>query len=94
MHMNTTGDSRQPLYLFERAHELGLCQMRARAVEDAEPTKRRKRRPSILTRIRQAQRAGLTVAEIRPDGTLVIGKPGDTKSDDKPNTDEWDGVLQ
>ena len=53
------------------------------------PAKRRKRRPSLRTLIEQAQKAGLTVTAIRPDGTLIIGKPGELKTD----ANEWDEVL-
>jgi hypothetical protein len=49
---------------------------------------RRKRRPSLTTLIKQAERAGLTVAEIRPDGTIVIGKP-----DAADERNEWDDEV-
>ena len=53
----------------------------------------RKRRPSLASVARQAERAGIPVAgyEIRPDGTIKIitGKP----DDEKPDPNEWDGVL-
>jgi len=47
-------------------------------VDERRPVKRRKRRPRLTTIIRQAMKAGLTVTEIRPDGTLITGKPGET----------------
>jgi hypothetical protein len=54
----------------------------------AKQEKRRQRRPSTSTLIRQAVMAGLTVTAIRPDGTLVTVP----NKDDYVEGDEWDGV--
>jgi len=55
------------------------------------PPKRRQRRPSTATLIKQAQKAGLTVTAIKPDGTIVTGKPGEAKLN---SGNEWDTVLR
>jgi hypothetical protein len=48
---------------------------------DAEPIEpmRRTRRPSLSTIIKQAEKAGLSVTEIRPDGTVITGKSDEAK---------------
>ena len=80
---------------FEHLHDPNLLQRlmstdedMAGFVDDTGPVKRRKRRPTFATIIRQADKAGLTVTAIRPDGTIVVGKPGAS-----PEDDEWDGVV-
>ena len=56
-----------------------------------EPKPTRMRKPSLAQRIRQATKAGLSVTAVQPDGTLVVGKPGEAK----PGDDGWrDVVLQ
>lgn len=59
--------------------------------EDAKP-KRRKRRPSTATLIKRAERAGPTVTAIKPDGTLITGKPDAT--DDRNEWDDDEVTLQ
>ena len=60
--------------------------------------KRRKRKPTVASVIRQMQRAGVEVAgcKINPhDGTVMVitGKPGETTADNNDsNSSEWDGV--
>ena len=65
-------------------------------IEDAEPTVRRhKRRPTLTSITRLADKANIPVAayEFRPDGTIVavVGTPSETKPDSRK---EWDTVLQ
>jgi hypothetical protein len=59
-----------------------------------EPVKRRQRRPSVASVVRQMRRAGLEVAasEIKPDGTvrLISGKAAGMRAENDRN--EWDDV--
>jgi hypothetical protein len=59
------------------------------SIEDKNPVKRRKRQQSLTTRIRLVQKAGLSIAAVKPDGTIITtGKPGE------PENDGWREVLQ
>ena len=67
----------------------------AETVKPVEPAKRRQRKPSVASVIRQMKRAGIEIAgcEINPrDGTVrvITGKPVQMKADDDRN--EWDTV--
>ena len=56
--------------------------------ESVEAVKRGKRRPSLAQHIRQVMKTGLTVAAVQPDGTLVVGKPGEAEPIDASDIDE------
>jgi hypothetical protein len=65
-------------------------------VENRFPTEpvKRQRRPSLAARIKQVERAGLTVKAIKPDGTLITsGEPTLTATgdndDDMPDRSDW-----
>ena len=62
---------------------------------EAQPKRRRIRKPSLVSVAKQAAKAGLEVAryEVDPDGKIIVvtGKPDVPKPD---NENEWDSVLQ
>jgi hypothetical protein len=78
---------------FALMHELGHAQLqlwRQIGGKVANPIKQsRKRKPSLRQRIQQVRKAGLTIAAIQPDGTLIIGKP----SEANPDADAIDNVT-
>jgi hypothetical protein len=54
------------------------------------PAKRRQRKSLLSARIRQVQRAGLPIAAITADETIVIGKPNEAHDDDEtPKDAAW-----
>ena len=70
---------------FALMHELGhaqlqlwrqICGKGAKAVKQT-----RMRKASLRQRIQQVRKAGLTIKAVQPDGTLIIGKPGEAEPD-------------
>ena len=69
------------LYQAVRASPPPFIRMLKQMLQEPKPTRTRKRRPTLTKIVRQATKAGLSVTGIRPDGTLVVGKPGETSID-------------
>lgn len=44
----------------------------------------------IRRAIKAARKEGLSIAGVRPDGTIIIGEPSTSLVPDQQQTDEWD----